>query len=189
MRRGSQRIGESELSGSLHSQGNYHFRQRRRMESGGAVYQLSQRKLQEVVASLDAGGTTLASGGGHSSTSLPSSSWLGASKPIQEGPESGVDDGAQIYVGESGAEDYNNVDLRDLLHAVYGEVYHKGAAESCGARSAGIVQGAPRAPDFTGQDLLPCGWELMQAFGGQCPCGRVLNAATKCGRKLLGSKW
>ena len=95
MRRGSQRIGESELSGSLHSQGNYHFRQRRRMESGGAVYQLSQRKLQEVVASLDAGGTTLASGGGHSSTSLPSSSWLGASKPIQEGPESGVDDGAQ----------------------------------------------------------------------------------------------
>lgn len=70
---------------------------------------------------------------------------------------------------ESGAEDYNNVDLRDLLHAVYGEVYHKGAAESCGARSAGIVQGAPRAPDFTGQDLLPCGWELMQAFGGQCP--------------------
>lgn len=111
MRRGSQRIGESELSGSLHSQGNYHFRQRRRMESGGAVYQLSQRKLQEVVASLDAGGTTLASGGGHSSTSLPSSSWLGASKPIQEGPESGVDDGAQSTLENPAHRITNATDL------------------------------------------------------------------------------
>ena len=133
----------------------------------------------------------MASGGGHSSTSLPSSSWLGASEPIQEGPESGVDDGEQSTL-ENPAQRITTTSTFEIYYTQYmgrctTRALRKVAVREALELSKVLQLCAERAPDFTGQDFLPCGWELMQ-LRWSMPCGRVLNAATKCGRKLLGSK-